>query len=178
MATTPVGAVDPRFSSEGATAPPWEEARDRFAGADLYWLATVRADGRPHVCPLIAVWLDEAAHFCTGPGEQKARNLERNPRCALTAGGDALEGLDVVLEGEAVRVADEARLRRLADAWVAKYGEEWRFEVRDGGFGHPGTTPGIDGPEVGLVFEVVAAKALGFRKGEEYSQTRWRLGPG
>lgn len=74
------------------------------------------------------MWLDETPYFCTGPDEQKARNLERNPRCALTTGCGVLDGLDVVLEGRAVRVTDEARLRRLADAWVAKCGEDWRFE--------------------------------------------------
>jgi predicted pyridoxine 5'-phosphate oxidase superfamily flavin-nucleotide-binding protein len=175
---SPVGELDPRFSSEGAAAAAWDEARDRFAAARLYWIATVRRDGRPHVTPLSAVWSDGSPHFCTGPGEQKARNIERNPRCALTAGGDALEGLDVVVEGEAVRVTEDARLRRLADAWVAKYGEDWRFEVRDGAFAHPDNLPDGDGQGSALVFEIVPAKALGFRKGDEFSQTRWRLGAG
>lgn len=35
----------------------------------------MRADGRPHVTPLVAVWLDGAPHFSTGPAEQKAVNL-------------------------------------------------------------------------------------------------------
>jgi hypothetical protein len=166
----PVGELDVRFSSEGAAATPWQEARDSFARADVYWISTVRADGRPHVTPLLSVWLDETAHFCTGPGEQKARNLERNPHCVLTTGCGVLDGLDVVLEGRAVRVTDEARLRRLAEGWVAKYGEEWRFEVRDGAFAHPAGSA--------LVFEVAATKALGFGKGEEYSQTRWRFDRG
>ena len=48
--------------------------------AELYWLTTVRADGRPHVTPLIAVTADGAVHFCTGLREQKARNLEHSAR--------------------------------------------------------------------------------------------------
>jgi hypothetical protein len=34
----------------------------------------VRADGRPHVTPLISVLVDGALHFCTGATEQKAKN--------------------------------------------------------------------------------------------------------
>ena len=46
------------------------------------------------------------------------------------------EGYDLVVEGEAVRVTDDARLRGLADAWERKYGSFWHFEVRDGFFHH------------------------------------------
>ncbi|HSJ73564.1 MAG TPA: pyridoxamine 5'-phosphate oxidase family protein [Miltoncostaeaceae bacterium] len=166
----PQGQLDARYSSEGATATPWEEARDRVAGAGVHWLSTVRPNGRPHVTPLLAVWLDDAAHFCTGPDEQKARNLARSPLCALIAGSDAPDGLDVVIEGEAVRVTDRSRLRRLADAWVARHGEQWRFEVRDGAFAHAAGTA--------LVFEVAAARVFAFGKGDAYSQTGWRLGGG
>jgi general stress protein 26 len=162
---TAAGELDARYSSEGATATAWEEARDRVAEADVYLLSTVRPNGRPHVTPLLAVWDDERIHFCTGPDEQKARNLAARPLCAMIAGSSAPEGLDVVIEGEAVRVTDEARLRRLAGAWVAKYGEEWRFGVRDGAFAHQAGTA--------LVFEVAPAVVFAFGKGDEYSQTRW-----
>ena len=74
----------------------------------IYWLSTVRPDGRPHVTPIAAVWLDGALHFCTGPTERKAKNLARNRYCVVTTGTNALEGLDVVIEGEAVRVTDAA----------------------------------------------------------------------
>jgi hypothetical protein len=33
--------------------------------AEVHWLSTVRPDGRPHVAPLIAVWVDDALVFCT-----------------------------------------------------------------------------------------------------------------
>ena len=79
------------------------------------------------------------------------------------------EGLDIVVEGEAVRETDEAMLRRLADAWVAKYGEDWRFEVSDGAFAH------TDGVGHAHVFRVQAATVFGFGKGQPFSQTRWRF---
>lgn len=78
-------------------------------------------------------------------------------------------GLDLVVEGDAHRVTDGGALRRIADAYLAKYGEEWRFEVREGGFVHEGGTA--------LVFEVAPAVAFGFGKGEDtFSQTRWTFG--
>jgi nitroimidazol reductase NimA-like FMN-containing flavoprotein (pyridoxamine 5'-phosphate oxidase superfamily) len=167
--TDPAAELDRRYSSDGATATTWSQASGRLEQAQLFWLATVRPEGGPHVTPLLAVWQDDRLHFCTGAGERKAMNLALNPRCALITGCNTLdEGLDVVVEGEAVRVTDDERLRRLADAWVAKYGEEWRFGVGDGGFVH----------EAGdaLVFEIAPTRGFGFGRGEEYSQTRWALG--
>ena len=167
--TDPVTELDERYSSEGASATGWGQARGRLEDAQLYWLSTVRPDGRPHVTPLIAVWLDDALHFCTGPDERKARNLAENPHCILTTGCNALdEGLDLVVEGDAVAVRDDARLQRIADAYEAKYGSDWHFDVRDGAFHSEG------GP--GLVFAVVPATVFGFGKGD-YSQTRWRFAP-
>jgi nitroimidazol reductase NimA-like FMN-containing flavoprotein (pyridoxamine 5'-phosphate oxidase superfamily) len=166
----PTAELDARFSTEGAKPTPWAEAQAQLEGAALFWISTVRPDGRPHVTPLIAVWLDGALNFCTGPDEQKAKNLAKNPHCVLTTGCNVEQGLDVVVEGEAVRVSDEARLREIADAYLNKYGEVWRFGVRDGAFVH-----GPDESSVALVFEVIPAKALGFGKGDEFTQTRWRF---
>jgi nitroimidazol reductase NimA-like FMN-containing flavoprotein (pyridoxamine 5'-phosphate oxidase superfamily) len=168
-ADEPETTLDERFSSPDATRTDWEDGRERIEEAELFWISTVRPDGRPHVTPLISVWLDGAAYFCTGPSERKAKNLAQNPNCILTTGCNLLdEGLDVVIEGEAERVTDDARLTRIADAYESKYGSEWHFDVRDGAF-HQG-----DDIEA-LVFEVSPATAFGFRKGE-YSQTRWRFG--
>ena len=112
-------------------------ARGHLETAEIYWLTTVRRDGRPHVTPLLAVWNDGALHFCTGPDEQKARNLEATTHSAVTTGCNTMgEGLDVVVEGDAVRVTDDTRLQRLADAWEAKYGSDWHFDVHDGAFHH------------------------------------------
>ena len=167
MATQdPVAELDPQFSSAGATPTPWAEARGRLERAEVYWLATVRPDGRPHVTPLIAVWLDGALYFCTGEGERKAHNLVRNAHCAITTGCNTLnEGLDLVVEGDAERVGDEATLRRVAERYAAKYG--WHFTVRDGAlYGEGGRA---------LVYAVPPTTAFGFGKGEPFSQTRWRF---
>jgi nitroimidazol reductase NimA-like FMN-containing flavoprotein (pyridoxamine 5'-phosphate oxidase superfamily) len=163
----PETRLDERFSSPHATPTGWAEGREQVERAELFWLSTVRPDGRPHVTPLISVWLDGAAYFCTGADERKAKNLARNANCILTTGRNLLEqGLDVVIEGRAERVSDEAKLARIADAYESKYGRAWHFDVHDGVFQHGGGEA--------LVFEVAPTTAFGFGKGE-YSQTRWRF---
>jgi len=162
----PVTAIDPRFSDPDATATAWDETRRVLETAELFWISTVRADGRPHVTPLVAVWCDGAIHFSTGSDEQKAVNLRENPHVILTTGcNDWDKGLDVVVEGDAIRVTDEAALKRLAAAWTSKWDGRWNYEVRDGGFRHD------DDDAVVLVFSVAPAKILAFAKGH-FSHTR------
>jgi len=159
-----------QFSPDGATAVEWDRAQSQLGGAGIYWISTVRADGRPHVTPLIGVYDDEGFHFCTGPEEQKAVNLARDPRCIVLTGNNGYDGgLDVVIEGTARRIVDADRLAQLADAWVSKYGEDWRFEPVEGAFRH-----GRGGEA--LVFAVDADKALGFDRDGGGSQTRWTFG--
>jgi nitroimidazol reductase NimA-like FMN-containing flavoprotein (pyridoxamine 5'-phosphate oxidase superfamily) len=165
----PVAELDPQFSSDDATPTRWAEARDCLEKAEIYWLSTVRPDGRPHVTPLISVWLDSALYFCTGESERKAKNLAHNPHCVITTGCNALnQGLDLIVEGDAVQLSDEAGLQRVADTYTAKYGQEWRFTVRDGAF------HGDDGNEA-MVYKVTPTTAFGFGRGKSSSQTRWRF---
>ncbi|MFJ7072806.1 pyridoxamine 5'-phosphate oxidase family protein [Streptomyces sp. NPDC098781] len=160
--------LDTRYSDGTATATPWAEAEKRLAEAELFWISTVRPDGRPHVTPLPAVWSRGALHFCTGPEERKARNLALNPDVVLTTGTNTWDkGYDLVVEGEAVRITEDARLRELADAWEAKYGSFWHFDVRNGCFHH--------GAGQAYVFSVAPGTVFGFGKGEPFSQTRWRF---
>jgi general stress protein 26 len=132
----------------------------------MFWLSTVRRDGRPHVTPLPAIWLDGTLYFCVGSQEQKAKNLELNPRCVLATGTNQFRsGLDVVVEGAAARVTDTMQLQRLAARWKSKL--DWDFEVTDGAFRDPADRRG-------LVFGVTPAKILSFGK-SPYSQTRYRF---
>ena len=159
--TAPRTRLDERFSEPGTQATDWGRTREALEQAELFWLTTVRADGRPHVTPLVAAWSQERLYFCTGPEEQKARNLQHNAHVVLTTGcNDWRSGLDVMVEGEAVRVTDEAELRRLADAWTGKWDGRWRFEAREEGFVHEG------GEGRALVFAVAPDKVLAFGKGE------------
>ena len=94
-----------------------------------YWLATVRADGTPHVRPVLAVWVDGGLYFCAGERTRKAKNLALKSHCAVTV---EREPLDLVVEGMAAKVRDAERLQRVADAYASDY--DWRVTVRDGAF--------------------------------------------
>ena len=163
----PVSRLDERFSEPGAQATSWTTTRETLENAQLFWVTTVRADGRPHVTPLVAVWLDDALHFCTGPEEQKARNLAANPHVVLTTGCNSWDqGLDVMLEGEARRVTDRETLERLAAVWTTKWNGEWQYQVADAGFAH--------GAGDVHVYAVRPAKVLAFGKGT-FSHTSHRF---
>ncbi|MFI5828314.1 pyridoxamine 5'-phosphate oxidase family protein [Streptomyces sp. NPDC051578] len=110
------------FSSPSARATPWASALAVLAEAEVFWLSTVRPDGRPHVTPLLAAWSLGGMCFTTGGQERKARNLERNPRCALTTGTNALTGVDVVIEGAAYTVDGRSEREAAATDFERKYG--------------------------------------------------------
>src|SRR4029078_7712011 len=99
---------------------------------------TVRPDGRPHATPLITVCLERAIYFCSGVHGRNAKNLARDRHCALTTGCNSFgRGLDVVVEGDAVRVVDDVRLAEIAQAYEKKYGGDWRVQVPDRYFHTP-----------------------------------------
>jgi nitroimidazol reductase NimA-like FMN-containing flavoprotein (pyridoxamine 5'-phosphate oxidase superfamily) len=167
----PVADLDRRFSSPRARASSWRNAEQQLREAGVWWLSTVTPEARPHVVPLIAVWLDGALYFATGEDERKAKNLAQNPHVSVTTGSNDLShGFDVVVEGEAKLMTEDAKVRRIADAYAMKYGEGWRL-------------PGLDGV---VLFEVTPSKAFGFGRrdghigppsgeGELFTQTRWRF---
>jgi hypothetical protein len=168
-AMTPATDLNPGFSSPDATPVPWAEATKDLEKAEIFWLSTVRPDGRPHVTPLAAVWRDGAIYFCTGSSERKTLNLAENQHVVVTTGCNVFkEGLDIVIEGDAVRTTDQAKLQGLADGLRAKYGSFFDFQVREGGLA------GEDG-DVAPAFEVAPKRAFGFARGEQFSQTRWQF---
>jgi general stress protein 26 len=157
------------FSSDDAVPTEWAQAREELRAAEVYWLSTVRPDGRPHVTPLLGIWLDGALYFCTGSDERKAKNLEENPHCVLTTGRNRLEGVDLVVEGAAARVTDAAELRSVADTYESKYGAHFTPGGAWFGLGDEIRGGGV------LLYRVVPSTAFGFGKGRRFSQTRWRF---
>jgi hypothetical protein len=147
---------------------PWDNAQEQLANADGYWLATVSEDGRPHVMRILAVWASDALHFCTSPASRKGRNLGSGAPCVISTETDRY---DLVLEGDAVRVTDEAELLVVADAYDAKYG--WRVTVRGGAFQDAEGAP-TAGPPPYYVYRLESRVAFGFGTGEDgFNPTRW-----
>jgi nitroimidazol reductase NimA-like FMN-containing flavoprotein (pyridoxamine 5'-phosphate oxidase superfamily) len=158
------------YYADGPSPVPWSEARGRLAEANGYWLATTRGDGRPHLVPVLAVWTDGALHFAASPASRKAKNLARDPHLAVTT---SHQGLDVVVEGTARKVTDEARLRRVAEGYASKY--DWRVAVREGAFHDTEGAP-TAGPPPYEVYEVVPMTGFGLPVSEGFAPTRWIVG--
>ncbi|WP_433857659.1 pyridoxamine 5'-phosphate oxidase family protein [Streptomyces kronopolitis] len=177
-APQPTTALDARYSSglnprPGAadvTATEWAEARRHLASAEIFWVSTVRPDGRLHVTPVLAAWHDGVLYFSTGPDEQKAQNLATDGHCALTTGRNALaEGLDLVVEGTAERVADPAVLDEVIAVYEAKYGPQ--ITSPEGPFHGLGEALRTGGA---VLFAVAPATAYGFGRDDGvFTHTRW-----
>lgn len=166
LALDTVGLRVQQFSDGKAPPVTWRQVVDLLDRAEMFWLSTVRTDGRPHVVPLPAVWHDGTLHFCTGVHEQKARNIAHDTRCALTTGTNEYRaGMDVVVEGRAFPIEDRPRLESLAALWLAQY--DWPFTATDEGFVDRDAT---DSPIP--VYELRPCKVLVFTKAP-YSQTRF-----
>jgi nitroimidazol reductase NimA-like FMN-containing flavoprotein (pyridoxamine 5'-phosphate oxidase superfamily) len=163
---TVTARLDERFSE--ATEPlPWDTVDKALTGAELYWFTSVREDGRPHVTPMVGVWLDDSFVFCTGATEQKFRNLEHNRTVAVTTGNNSwAAGLDVVVEGTAERLTGRETLTAMADAFREKYGSEWDFENDDEVFN--------PGQQAAHVFRLRPAKVIAFAK-SPHGQTTFRF---
>jgi hypothetical protein len=163
---TITGTLDTRFS-EATESTAWADANRVLETAELYWLTTVRKDGRPHTTPLVGGWVDRSFVFCTGPAEQKAHNLEHQTALTVVTGTNTWRaGLDVVVEGAALRVTGAQNLKALADVFRAKYGDDWDFAVDDEVFDPDGTSA--------HVFRVTPTKVLAFAK-SPHGQTRFRF---
>jgi hypothetical protein len=89
---------------------------------------------------------------------------------SLTTGcNDWEEGLDVVVEGDAVRVSDQDQLERLAKAWATKWDGRYQFVARGGGFSPPG------GQDVLLVYAITPTRVYAFTRGPSGSHTRYEF---
>jgi len=49
------GNIDPRYGEPSADPPAWADVERLLKDAQLYWIITVRANGRPHAVPLVGV---------------------------------------------------------------------------------------------------------------------------
>ena len=150
---------------------PWEEAQRRIDEAFSCWLTTVGPASDPHPRPVLVVWVDGFLHTSSGVGTQKSKHLADRHRCALST---TTEGMDVVVEADAVRVTDPEELERVRLAYAEKHG--WPVTVVDGAFDAPYGAPSA-GPPPYLVFRLEPRLAYGFGTDETWAPrtTRWRF---
>jgi nitroimidazol reductase NimA-like FMN-containing flavoprotein (pyridoxamine 5'-phosphate oxidase superfamily) len=117
-----------RPAGEGRGLLPWSWAEERLASSHDYWLATVSADGTPHLMPVWALWYEGRLWFSSSNGSRKARNLSARPTCTIST-DNPLE--PVVLQGRAVRVTDGDTLLAVLRAENAKYGTDYGEDMVD-----------------------------------------------
>lgn len=102
-------------------------------------LATVRADGRPHVAP---IWFvlddDDSIVFTTGATTVKGRSLLAEPRVALCVDDDRPPFSFVVVEGRVEVVDDDAALL----AWATRLGGKYMGAGRAEEYGRRNAVPG------------------------------------
>lgn len=132
---------------------PWSWARERLERSHNYWVATTTPEGHPHLTAVWGVWLDDRFVFSMSPTSRKARNLRREPHCAVSTeeAGEA-----VIVEGIA-SIADNATVAAMLPRYNAKY--DWDMDASQGPF-----------------WIVTPTRALGFiEAGGEFTQTatRW-----
>jgi hypothetical protein len=152
---------------------PWSRARDALAAAAsgpdiIYFLGTSRSDGRPHAAGVGAMWDEGELYLTSGAKARKARNLAANPACTISV---KLEGIDLVLEGEAIRVTDKGPLERLAGRYRAV---GWPAEVDGAALTAPFSAPSA-GPPPWQLYRFVLQIGFGVATEEPYGATRWRF---
>jgi hypothetical protein len=158
----------------GFPALPWSRPRDLLAARQsesglTFFLGTSRPDGRPHAAGIGALWLDGDIYFTSGPATRKARNLAANPRCTISA---RLDGIDLVLEGQATRVTDRPTLEQVAGLYRDA---GWPAEVDGDAFTAPFSAPSA-GPPPWHLYRFTFDRAFGVATAEPYGATRWRFG--
>ncbi len=161
----------------GYDALPWKRPHDLLAappqpempgGDHPSYLGTTRPDGRPHAAGVGARWYDGDLYFTSGPGTRKSRNLAENPAGTIAM---SLEGIDLVLEGEAVRVTDQETLEAVAALYRAG---GWPAQVEGDAFTAPFSAPSA-GPPPWHLYRFTFHTAFGVATAEPYGASRWRF---
>jgi len=97
----------------------WDWAVARLEKSHNYWIATARADGRPHLMLVWGIWLEDAFWFSTGSRTRKMKNLQARPECSVGT-DDAAEA--VIVEGLATFIDDVDARKRIVSIYDEKYG--------------------------------------------------------
>jgi len=74
----------------------WNWVAAQLTETKNYWLCSTRPDGRPHVVPRWAVYLDDKIYYDGSPETRHAQNIEENPHVSVhLESGDQV----IILEG-------------------------------------------------------------------------------
>ena len=112
------------YSTDAKGMLAWDAVRDALASATLYWIATRRPDGSPHLHPIWGGWVGHPLYFEGSPTTRWGRNLADDPRVSFGAEATGLHinGRGIVERGPA---GDEFA------AVVANYGGKYEYRPGD-----------------------------------------------
>lgn len=97
----------------------WGAVREQLERTRIFWLGTVRPDGRPHATPIWGAWVGEAYYWDGSPDARWARNLAANPAIVVHVERD---GIAIMVEGDVVfGDVDDQTLKALAASYAARY---------------------------------------------------------
>jgi pyridoxine/pyridoxamine 5'-phosphate oxidase len=147
----------------------WKDVAEQLDAGRVhrFWLATVDADGRPHLNGIGARWVDGVLFFKSGARTRKSGNLERDGRCVISA---ELPDFDVTFDGRAVRVTDEATVQRLAEVWASS---GWPARAKGSQLEADYSAP-TAGPPPWDLWMLAPASAIGLGAG---GAMRWHFAP-
>jgi Pyridoxamine 5'-phosphate oxidase len=134
-----------------------------------FFLATVDANGPPHVAGVGVIWHDGDLYFTSGSDTRKARNLKATPACSLAVN---LPGMDLTLEGEATIVTDSATLETAASTY-RELG--WPARVEGNAFAAPYSAPSA-GPPPWDLYRFTYSRVVGMGTAEPGGATLWQFG--
>src|SRR5262245_49485904 len=158
----------------GNPALPWSKPHDLLVASPkrldiTFFLGTTRPDGRPHSAGVGALWHDGYLYLVSGPTTRKSRNLAANPACTISV---RLEGIDIILEGEAKRVTDQPTLEQAAQLYRES---GWPAEADGDAFTAPFSAPSA-GPPPWYLYRFTFHTAFGVATAEPNGATRWQFG--
>jgi Pyridoxamine 5'-phosphate oxidase len=174
MRQDPSASVIASEAEPGTEPLSWEEVCQRFDAERWYWVATAGPDGRPHLRPVLAVWMNGKVYSTTSPGARKGRDLQARPQCSMAARAPAI---DIVVEGATSWVDDRNLLAQIATAYHSKYG--WPVTITEESmFDAPYGAP-TAGPPPYRVYEITPrfVYALGTSDNLGVRSTRFRFPP-
>jgi nitroimidazol reductase NimA-like FMN-containing flavoprotein (pyridoxamine 5'-phosphate oxidase superfamily) len=97
----------------------WVRVAAVLRNATIYWVATTRTDGAPHLIPIWGAWVDDTAYIEGGDETLWARNLAAGSAVHVGVDGD---GLQVMVRGRATkRDVDSATQTMIADVYAGKH---------------------------------------------------------
>lgn len=135
---------------------PWSWADERLRGKHIWWLATARPNGSPHLMPIWAVWLGDGVAFSTDGASAKARNIAHESRVSIVPERGTQS---VIYEG----IASQLESQRWPEFFAA-YQEVWGIDV--------------SGMEGSPIFFIRPTKVFGFideDDGFPLNATRWEF---